>query len=167
MVSFADYERAFTTPPQPGDADPVAPAEAGSGLLRTALLLVGAGLVLAAFGVWVLPSGAADPAMMLIRLVFSLGLFGGGMLCIHAGRMPDTRPEVQIDGRRGEIRVIHGKTASAPAHSVVHRIDDLKELSLRDGLFSARDGAGRLIVSLELVDARTEADLRKALSLAV
>jgi len=48
----------------------------------------------------------------------------------------------------------------------VHRFDALSELSLRDGLLSARDGAGRLIVSLEVSDTRAERHLRQALSLA-
>jgi hypothetical protein len=48
----------------------------------------------------------------------------------------------------------------------VHPFDALSDLSLRDGLLSARDRAGRLILSLEVSDARMERHLREALSLA-
>lgn len=164
MVALPDFERQFSGPPLRGGDDG---AEAGQGdargLVRLGLRLAGAGLVLAVPGLWLLPSHTADPAMMLVKLLVSFALFGGGMLGLHAARRPDTRPEVQIDRRARELRVLT-PVPGGTRRVAVHPLDELCELSLRDGLLSARDRSGHLVVSLDVAQGRSERVLRKALA---
>jgi len=165
MVALPDLGREFSGPPLSADSGATDFTDRGGdrGLVRLGLRLAGAGLIAAAFGLWLLPSQAADPAMMLIRLLFSVGLFWCGALGLHAAHRPDTRPEVQIDRKSREMRVMTPRASGAP-HIAVHRLDDLLELSLRDGLLSARDRSGHLVVSLDVAGGRDERALRKALA---
>jgi hypothetical protein len=166
MVALPDYEREFLVPPYSDTADAPAADDAGPALLRGLLRLLGGAFIGASLGLWLLPSVAADPAMMLIKLLFSLCLLWAGLLALHNARRPDARPVVQIDRRNDQIRILHPALDGSPARCVVHPFDALSDLSLRDGLLSARDRAGRLILSLEVSDARMERHLREALSLA-
>lgn len=164
MVALPDFERRFSGPPLRSSTGCERPAPGdGRSFVRLGLRLAGVGFITAALGLWVLPSHAADPEMMLIRLLVSIGLFWVGMLGLHAARRPDMRPEVQIDRRAREMRVMSPVHGGAP-DVAVHRLDDLLELSLRDGLLSARDRGGNLVVSLDVPHGRGERALRKALS---
>lgn len=164
MVALPDFDREFSGPPLCSGGSPDAPLQtADRGIARIGLRLGGAGLIAAALGLWIVPSVAADPAMMLIKMLFSIALFGAGMLGLHAARRPGRHPEVQIDRRARELRVL--TTDPRGSYDVtVHRFDDLQELSLRDGLLSARDRSGDLVVSLEVTGGCGERALRKALS---
>ena len=70
---------------------------------------------------------------------------------------------MQIDRRARELRVVTPDPRGSHGVSV-HRFDDLQELSLRDGLLSARDRSGDLVVSLEVTGGCGERALRKALA---
>lgn len=164
MVALPDFDREFSGPPLCSGGSPDAPSQATDlGIVRTGLRLAGVGTIAAAIGLWVLPSDGADPAMLLVKLLFSIGLFWVGMLGLHAARRPDRRPEVQIDRRARELRVLTPVSGGAH-HVAVHQLDDLHELSLRDGLLSARDRSGQLIVSLDVAGGRRGRALRKALA---
>lgn len=167
MVALPDFEREFSGPPlRSGSYADVTSQTADHGVVGGCARISGAGLIAAAFGLWLFPSDGADPAMLLIKLLFSFVLFGFGILGLHAARQPDRRPEVQIDPRARELRVLTQNLGGS--HDVViHRFDDLQELSLRDGLLSARDVAGRLVVSLDVANGGNERALRKALARAL
>lgn len=165
MVAHSDFDCDLAGPPLRGGDPGIPVRDGGRGLVRIVLRLAGAGLIAAALGLWVLPTHGADPAMMLIKLLFSIGLFWSGALCLHAARLPDRRPEVQVDRTARELRVLtrgHGGVH----HVSVHPLDDLPELSLRDGLLSARDRSGRLVVSLHVAGRYRERLLREALAAA-
>lgn len=165
MVALPDFDLEFSGPPPGNDRGSEMPERRGDrGLLRLGLRLAGAGLIAAALGLWLVPSHDADPAMMLIKLLFSVGLFWAGALGLHAARRPDTRQEVRIDRAAREMRVLTPCVGGA-THVAVHRLDDLLELSLRDGLLSARDTSGQLVVSFDVTGGvRDERTLRKALA---
>jgi len=161
MVALPDFEPAFFVPPRPENAPFEWSVQAG-GLARIGLRLAGAGLAAASFGLWMLPAHAADPAMMLVRLVFSIGLFAAGTVCLLAARRAALSPEVRIDHATRELRVL-SRGPGGTRQVAAHRLDDLHELALRDGLLSARNASGRLVVSLDVEGARASA-LRKALA---
>jgi hypothetical protein len=58
----------------------------GGFVLRFALMLVGASMVLAAFGLWLVPTTQADPGMMLMKLGVSLFLLLAGLCLLVIGR---------------------------------------------------------------------------------
>jgi len=164
MVSLPDFEREFSAPPLCSGGSPDVPAQAADrDIVRMGLRLAAAGLIAAAFGLWIMPPGAADPVLMLIKMLFSIILFGAGVLGLHAARRPDRHTGVQIDRKARELRVVTAD--SDGSHDVViHRFDDLQELSLRDGLLSARNRSGDLVVSLDIAGGRGERAMRKALA---
>lgn len=131
-------------------------------LARIGLRLAGAALVAAAFGLWVLPGHGADPAMMLIKLLISIGGFCAGLVCLNAARRVDRRPEVQIDRAARELRVLTPRGARG-RHVRVHRLNDLADLSLRGGVLSAHDRSGQRVVSLDVRCGRDDTELRTAL----
>lgn len=168
MVALPDIEREFTQAPHSYHEPADLPEQKMIRIEVPTLLraLCGVALVVSAFGVWIVPTGAGDPAMMLIKLVFSLALFWAGMLCLSVFATETGLPEVEIDSRSRKLRVIHPEPGGRTARVTVHDFDDLVELSLRDRMLTARDRQGRQIVSLELHDTRSERMLRNALSLA-
>ncbi|MGX0876065.1 hypothetical protein ACSSV4_000740 [Roseovarius sp. MBR-154] len=168
MVALPDIEREFTQAPHSYQEPVDLPEHRMIRIEMSTLLraLCGVALLGAAFGVWVVHTGAGDPAMMLIKLVFSLALFWAGTLCLSVFVADTDLPEVEIDSRARTLRVIRPQPGGRTARVSVHDFDDLAELSLRDRMLTARDAHGRQIVSLELHDTRSERVLRKALSLA-
>lgn len=167
MVALPDLDREFDAPPLRATVEGAGTDYPDDSLLRAALGILGMALVAASAGLWIMPSVVADPAMMLVKLLFSTTLFWSGLLCLQAARRLDARPEVAIDRGNGQLRVSHPGHGGRPARLTLHRLDDVAELSLRDGLLNARDRSGQIIVSLEMADRRAERDLRDALSLAV
>ncbi|GAW33349.1 hypothetical protein RA2_00385 [Roseovarius sp. A-2] len=168
MVALPDIEREFTQAPHSYQEPAGLPEQRlirieASTLLRA---LCGVALAASAFGVWIVPTGGGDPAMMLIKLVFSLALFWAGMLCLSVFVGGTDLPDVEVDNRARKLRVIHPQPDGRSARVTVHDFDELAELSLRDRMLTARDRQGRQIVSLELHDKRSERMLRNALSLA-
>lgn len=166
MVALPDFDREFSGPPLLGDEADTALTGHDNGLAGLALRLAGGGLIVAALGLWVVPSHTGDAAMMLVKLLFSVVLFWAGMLALHAARGPDRRPDIEIDARARELRLrLPQRDGTTTAE--VHRFDDLHELSLRDGLLSARDRTGCLVVSIEVAGRRGERALQQALACAV
>lgn len=166
MVALPDIHREFTEVPH-RFAEPTELPEQDrllSEVWRALRVICGTAILTAAFGLWLVPSEAADPAMMLIKLAMSLGMVWAGTLCLTAGGSEDDRPQIEIDTRARRLHV--RKAQAAPQQAAVYDLDELAELSLRDRVLTARDRDGRQIVSLALQDARTERTLREALSLA-
>lgn len=164
MTALPDFDRDFSGPPQRGGDDGGSPpTEGAGGILRMGLSLAGAALVVAAFGIWLLPTQAADPAMMLVKLLISVSLFVAGALFLNAARHSHSMPEIEIDRKTRELRVLT-PTGKSTRHVAVHPLDDLFELSFRDGLLNARDRSGQLVVSINVTEARDERNLHKALT---
>ncbi|HMB13982.1 MAG TPA: hypothetical protein VKN37_08240, partial [Roseovarius sp.] len=168
MVALPHFDREFTQAPHSFQEPANLPEQRliridASQVLRG---VCGTALLTSTFGVWIVPTGAGDPGMMLIKLVFSLVLFWAGMLCLFRSDGSSDLPEIALDTRARQLRVLYPQPGGRTARVVVHDLDDLTELSLRDRMLTARDRDGRQIVSLELHDARTEQTLRRALSLA-
>ena len=60
MVALPDFDREFSGPPLCSGGSPDAPSQtADRGIARIAIRLGGAGLIAAAFGLWMLPSDTA------------------------------------------------------------------------------------------------------------
>lgn len=169
MVALPDYAREFTQKPisfQDGVEFPDRD-DSPSVVLLALRVLVGTALVAASLGLWIMPSGLGDPGMMLMKLLISLAFFWTGVLCFVPRPVRDDRPRIELDARARTLRVIYSDRAGGKGRVIEHDIDAMAELSLRDGLLTARDGDGRQIVALKVQNARTERMLQSALSLAV
>lgn len=80
--------------------------DAGRTLGRLARRVTGAGLILAAAGLWLAPGSSWAADILLIKLVLSLVAGGVGLALVQTGGAPDA-PEVEIDLVRRRIRVVH------------------------------------------------------------
>ncbi|APZ54528.1 hypothetical protein [Salipiger abyssi] len=70
---------------------PIPPRTPAAGLalglfLRAVLLVVGSGLTMAAFGLWLMPGASQLPELALIKLGLSLFFLIGGLCCITGAR---------------------------------------------------------------------------------
>ncbi len=168
MVALPDLPRDFKQAPH-SFHDTAAMPEAKAkktDLRRAAKGFLGSVLILSSAGVWLVSTGGTDAAMMLIKLLFSLSLFCVGAMCFSTLDADDLAPEVQIDTKRRQLRVIETGLDGRTRRVAVHALDDLAELSLRDQVLTARDFTGRQIVALPITDRATERALRRALSFA-
>lgn len=74
----------YTTPIPPRSP---AAGEALGVVLRAVLLIVGSGLTLSAFGLWLMPGASHLPQVALIKLGLSLFFLIGGLCCITGARI--------------------------------------------------------------------------------
>lgn len=137
----------------------------GAGMLwRNALILcAGLGLMLAAAGIWAFPS--VDHAERLIRLGASLGLFGIGAVVLGTLSARTTRGRAEIDTRSREIHTYDIDSRGRVFLTGRHGLDQMSEISLRDGTFTARDGEGRVVVSVPVAGRARARAIRQALAL--
>jgi hypothetical protein len=168
MVALPDLPRDFTHAPHSFHDTTSMPEKKPekTDLRRAARVFLGSVLILSSAGVWLVSTGGIDAAMMLIKMVFSLSLFCLGAMCFSTLDADDLAPEVQIDTKRRQLRVIEIGLDGRTQRVEVHALDDLAELSLRDRILTARDFSGRQIAALPITDHATERALRRALSFA-
>lgn len=143
------------------------PVTAGQGLWGQLggllALCAGVGLLAAAVGIWAFAS--VDHAGMMVRLGASLGLFGAGaaVLSVVAGKPERTR--VEIDTVRREIRTFDIEGRGQMFLTGRYRLSEMSDISLRDGTFHARDGDGRVVVSVPVRGRARLRAIRRALAL--
>lgn len=131
-------------------------------LMRSALRCLGAGAVVAAFGVWLMPSMPGDAAMQLIKLLMSVVLLAAGaiLLSVRAGA---AGPEIHIDTRARRLTILHQGADGRMRAEVAHDIDALSEVVLRDRLLTARDADGRALFALTIDNPQAERAIRAML----
>ncbi|UYV35855.1 hypothetical protein N4R57_12365 [Rhodobacteraceae bacterium D3-12] len=119
-------------------------------------------LCVAALGLWLVPGASFDPALMLIKLGLSIFLMIGGSMFLVAARR-DTHPEVQLDSRRGILRVIERNDRGRVEDTFEVAYDDLSEVDFRDGMLIARDHHGQSILEVPVENAGDLDEIRAAL----
>ena len=132
---------------------------ATSGALASFLGVV---LCVAALGLWLVPGASFDPSLMLMKLGLSIFFMIGGAMCLAAARR-DSHPEVELDARRGVLRVLERNARGRVESAVEFSYDDLSEVDFRDGMLIARDHHGRTIVEMPVENAGDMDEIRAAL----
>lgn len=134
------------------------------GFWKTGLILcTGLGLMLSAAGIWAFPS--ADNAERLIRLGASLGLFGIGAVVLSMLATGGERARAEIDAERRDIRTYDIDSSGSVFLTGRYDFSQMSDISLRDGTFQARDGEGRVVVSVPVKGRARAQAIRRALSL--
>ena len=130
-------------------------------LMRLASRGLGAALVFAAAGIWLLSVAPGDTIMQMGKLFISLTFLGAGLFGLtwqgDAGL-----PDITIDPQKREIRKVEFDKTGQVRSEVVHSFDELSDVVLRDDWLTARDHNGRLLVSLPVRDHRVAFALRRA-----
>lgn len=165
MVALPDFEREFTRAPvdyQESSAMPSVEVPA-TDLGRALRMVCGSALICSSFGLWLVSAGAQDGAMMMIKLLFSMTLLFGGLMCINRRHVDQFAPEIQVDVMNRRLHVIAPVSGGRAARVAVHDLDSLSELAMRDRVLTARDASGRQVVAMKIEDRATARALRRAL----
>ncbi len=166
MVALPDFEREFTHAPydfhdtsmQP-EVDP-----RGFDIGRAILVLCGSALVFSSAGLWLVSADGTDAPMMMIKLLFSVTFLFSGLLCLSRVRTEEQEPEIRVDVLNRKLHVIEPACGARTARAVVHDIDSLSELAMRDRVLTARDASGRQVVAMKVEDRATARALCRALA---
>lgn len=126
--------------------------DAGRTLGRLARRVTGAGLILAAAGLWLAPGSSWAADILLIKLVLSLVAGGVGLALVQTGHAPDT-PEVEIDLVRRRVRVV-GRTGGKDV--VLHDCSfaDLGRVEKTSNTLMLWDAHGNLLAEVAPADRR-------------
>ncbi|MFX0546984.1 hypothetical protein ACEWPL_015710 [Roseovarius sp. S1116L3] len=144
---------------------PLCHVEAGETgtLRRTASRCTAAALLLAAVGLWLVPVIDGDAMMQLYKLAFSGVLAVVGVILLTGGQAP-VGPEVYLNPRTRELTIIERDAQKNICSQASHDIDTLGDVVLRDGLLTARCGAGMPLMSVPVTDPKVEAALHDMLA---
>ncbi|WP_415920236.1 hypothetical protein [Tateyamaria sp. SN6-1] len=161
MVAISDAMIADTATPRAMQL----PARTVSGarwLVRGAQRFLGTALMLAVAGLWLHPGATFDQDIALIKLVLSVVMGMGGLALLIGGR-PERTVEVELDTRRGELRLVrrHADAAS----QVVHRcaFADLGHVELAGQMVRLWDADSGLLAEVPLSDPASRSVLLTAL----
>ena len=130
-------------------------------LARSAQRIAGAGLVLAALGLWVAPGASWDGDLALIKLGLSLMIGFAGLTILHAGRAQPT-VEIEIDTVRREVRLVRGKGKTRTLVSRT-RIRDLGQAELHGNMMRLWADDGALVAEVAMINP----DMRRSLTAAL
>lgn len=130
---------------------------------RALLAGLGVASMMAALGVWIVPVDEGDTAMQLVKLVFSVGMLGLGMLFVSALDSRHAEPEIHLDPRTCQLRIVEIDKKGVAHVTGDYNLDALAEITLKDCHLSARDTNGDQIVSVPVRNAAAEQAIREAL----
>jgi hypothetical protein len=123
---------------------------------------IGAVLLFAAVGLWLVPGSNWDAGLMLVKLGLSGFFVGGGLMFLLSTRR-SIHPEVFLDGKRGRMRMLERDTHGRIASEVEVDYDDLSEIDFRDGMLIARDHHGQPVLEMPVEQVGNLDDVRAAL----
>jgi hypothetical protein len=127
-------------------------------LRRTGMRCSAAALLIAALGLWLVPAVEGDALMQLGKLALSAVLAMTGAVMLF-GRSGIAGPEVHVNTRTRRMTIIERDERGSVRSEICHDIDTLGDIVLRDGLLTARCGAGQPLVTLPVSDPKVEAAL--------
>ena len=153
MVAMPDFLEIDETPRHAIEG------HAASGALSGFLGVV---LCVSALGLWLVPGASFDPVLMLMKMGLSVFFLIGGMMFL-AGSNRDAHPEVELDPKRGVLRLLERNASGRVERSVDMSYDDLSEVDFRDGMLIARDHHGRAVVEMPVENAGDLDEIRAAL----
>ena len=134
-----------------------------SAVNKTGRVFLGSVLLISGVGLWLVPVDAGDSAMRLIKLFLSLVLMALGAMFIASLKQKSGASEIQVDAQNRELRIYNTNETGQSVLAEKHKLDDLNELALMDGLLTARDAQSKLLFSVPVEDRRSEKMLRAAL----
>jgi hypothetical protein len=105
MTAVTEFMQDTATPTNQAIASPAQTLDGGRLMVRGGQSLLGAALILAAVGLWIMPGSEFSGDVMLMKLVLSLTAAFIGIMLTQQAKTPAT-PEVEIDTVRREIRLV-------------------------------------------------------------
>lgn len=119
-----------------------------------ALRFAGAAFLLAAAGMWIVPTPAWDAQMVLIRLAVSLAFGCFGFLLLHAGDN-SLWDEIHLDRQAGELRhVQRGRDGIARLRQSV-TLDDVGVVVVDEDTLTLHARSGEIVMEVSGLDRST------------
>ena len=133
---------------------PVRLADGSRMVVRAGQRLIGAAILIAAAGLWLLPAGGWDAGVVLFKLVLSLTGVLAGLCLLQASATPDA-PQIEIDVENRELRLI--RTLRAGRVVVLRRCKfaDLSHAERRGAHLRLWDETDRLMAEVTLTERDT------------
>ncbi|KIN60732.1 hypothetical protein Z945_1711 [Sulfitobacter noctilucae] len=92
---------------------PIRMADGGRMIIRGSQRLLGAALILSAFGLWLAPGAAWESDVMLFKLILSVTAVIAGVAMMQTSATPPP-PEIEIDTIRREVRLVRYVRGQSP-----------------------------------------------------
>lgn len=132
--------------------------DGGRLIMRVLLRLTGVALVLACLGLWLAPGASWESDIMLFKLILSVmtGLTG---ICLLQTSVAPKQPEIEIDTKIGELRLI--RPSRAGRGEVLHSCSfaDLELAELRGQHLRLWEKGSRLIAEIAITNGRAENEM--------
>lgn len=164
MVALPDTHMPKTPIKRAGKPVLIEETSSAPPLKRALLSGLGVASMMAALGVWVVPVDEGDTAMQLVKLVFSVSMLGLGMLFISALDSRYAEPEIHLDPKARNLRIVEFDKKGVAHVTGDYNLDALAEITLKDCHLTARDTNGDQIVSVPVHNAAAEEAIREALN---
>ena len=132
--------------------------------LRSIVLRVlGAAMVLSSTGIWLMPSAAYDPELVLIKIGISVFFLFAGITLMMVND-PDSHPDAYFDPIRRELRVLQRTSKGRPRTVLRRGYDSLGSVRFKDRSVELFEIDGSLLIRLPISLGSTRQLLREQLS---
>ncbi|MEM8773460.1 MAG: hypothetical protein AAGF53_00420 [Pseudomonadota bacterium] len=118
-------------------------------------------LIIAACGLWLIPS--EDSAARLIKFFVSFVMIAAGMFLLHGVGAKNPDPEIAVDPIKRELRVYEYDRHGNAMLKANYSLDELNELRVSDNKVQATDAHGVLILDMPIESPEAEQALRDVL----
>lgn len=119
-------------------------------------------LLLAAAGMWLVPSAEGDGAMQIMKMGVTILFAGAGAMLLSHARQ-NLLPEVLLDPVRGRLVVSLCDARGVARERIEYSYDELSDVDFRGRMLIATDHHGRNVIELPLERVDNIDELRAAL----
>ncbi|MCT4576199.1 hypothetical protein [Donghicola sp.] len=118
-------------------------------VLRLATAILGIVVITMAVGLWFVPTRYLGEETLLVKLVTSGMGFYGGLMLVQAAQAV-SRPEVQLDMQRREVRIIERSSRGATRLMACHSFSALSDIRVEEGELLAFDRSNEEVLRVRL-----------------
>ena len=135
--------------------------DGGRLMVRGGQSLLGAALMLAAVGLWIMPGSNVSSDVMLMKLALSVTAAGIGISLTHQSKT-SKEPEIEIDTVRREVRIVQRSHKGAETLKRM-KFSDLDRADVDGSHFTLWGLGDEIIAEVGIKDRRMHRSLKSAL----
>lgn len=135
--------------------------DGGRLMVRGGQSLLGAALMLAAVGLWIMPGSNVSSDVMLMKLALSVTAAGIGISLTHQSKT-SKEPEVEIDTVRREVRIVQ-RSRKGVENLKRMKFSDLDRADVDRNHFTLWGLGDAIIAEVDIEDPRMHRSLKSAL----
>ncbi len=135
--------------------------DGGRLMVRGGQSLLGAALMLAAVGLWIMPGSNVSSDVMLMKLALSVTAAGIGISLTHQSKT-SKEPEIEIDTVRREVRIVQ-RSRKGVENLKRMKFSDLDRADVDGNHFTLWGLGDAIIAEVDIEDPRMHRSLKSAL----